>query len=293
MGEPVLIQEEFGYLWCSSGHRQCWSDEIGQGGELAFVRIDFRAVIDNVNHGGPVFKLQEARVGGMILKICFEKKFPVDGNMVYVVLVLMSYLVSSRVVFLVLCCFYSRLLTFQGYSRIYLLVMLTTLLCFVEFHILVIGHLWQHHWMMIWLWTVIGPVGGRIQAREGCRCQARQGGCLFLVLVLVLSYLSPPLSSDLVIDGSVVEMVSEWKILGIIPDSKLAFEKQVRAIAASASRRVGILRKTMSIFRDLAVLAKYFWAFILSVLEYCSSVLCRLPLLTYCCLIGLLAELAS
>ena len=57
-----------------------------------------------------------------------------------------------------------------------------------------------------------------------------------------------PLFPDLLIDGSVVEMVSELKILGVIIDSKLSFEKQVRAIAASASMRVGILRKTMSVF---------------------------------------------
>ena len=50
-----------------------------------------------------------------------------------------------------------------------------------------------------------------------------------------------PLFPDLLIDGSVVEMVSELKILGVIIDSKLSFEKQVRAIAASASMRVGIL----------------------------------------------------
>ena len=81
-----------------------------------------------------------------------------------------------------------------------------------------------------------------------------------------------PLFPDLVIDGSVVEMVSELKILGVILDSKLMFEKQVRAIAATASRRVGILRKTMSVFRDVAIVAKCFWAFILPVLEYCSPV---------------------
>ena len=51
-----------------------------------------------------------------------------------------------------------------------------------------------------------------------------------------------PLFPDLLIDGSVVEMVSELKILGVIIDSKLSFEKQVRAIAASAWMRVGILR---------------------------------------------------
>ena len=78
-----------------------------------------------------------------------------------------------------------------------------------------------------------------------------------------------PLFPDLLIDGSVVEMVSELKILGVILDSKLTFEKQDRAIAASASMRAGILRKTMS---DVAVVAKCFWAFILPVLEYCSPV---------------------
>ena len=57
-----------------------------------------------------------------------------------------------------------------------------------------------------------------------------------------------PFFPDLVVDGTVVEMVSELKILGVILNSKLAFEKQVRAIAASAPRRVGILRKTMSVF---------------------------------------------
>ena len=37
---------------------------------------------------------------------------------------------------------------------------------------------------------------------------------------------------DLVVDGTAVEMVTELKILGVFLDSMLAFEKQVRAIAA-------------------------------------------------------------
>ena len=45
---------------------------------------------------------------------------------------------------------------------------------------------------------------------------------------------------------------------------------QVRTIGASALRRVGILRKTISVFGDVAVVSKCFWAFILPVLEYCS-----------------------
>ena len=76
---------------------------------------------------------------------------------VRLVQVLMSYLVCHRVVFLVHCCLCCTLLTFQG---------------FVGYHILVIGHPWQHHWMKIWLWSAIGAVGGAcwwIQVRrEGC-----------------------------------------------------------------------------------------------------------------------------
>ena len=57
---------------------------------------------------------------------------------------------------------------------------------------------------------------------------------------MLISRAAEPLFPDLVNDGTVVEMVSELKILSVIQDSKLAFEKQVRAIAASDSRMVGI-----------------------------------------------------
>ena len=43
--------------------------ELVRGGELALVQIDFSAAFDRVNHGGLVFKLREAGVGGLILKV--------------------------------------------------------------------------------------------------------------------------------------------------------------------------------------------------------------------------------
>ena len=142
--------------------------------------------------------------------------------------------------------------------------MLTTLLCFVELHILVIGHLWQqHHWIMIWLWTVIGPVGGRIQAREGRWIQARQGECLFLVLVLLNPCSLTWSSMVLLFRWSLSE--NFWVLFLTQSWPLKSKSEQLRK-----SRRVGILRKTMSILRDFAVLAKCFWAFILSVLEYSS-----------------------
>ena len=43
--------------------------ELDSGGELVLVQIDFSAAFDRVNHGGLVFKLREAGVGGLILKV--------------------------------------------------------------------------------------------------------------------------------------------------------------------------------------------------------------------------------
>ena len=43
--------------------------ELDREGELALGQIDFSAAFDRVNHGGLVFKLQEAGVCGMILKL--------------------------------------------------------------------------------------------------------------------------------------------------------------------------------------------------------------------------------
>ena len=44
--------------------------ELDRRGELDLVQIDFSAAFDGVNHGGLVFKLREAGVGGLILKVC-------------------------------------------------------------------------------------------------------------------------------------------------------------------------------------------------------------------------------
>ena len=69
----------------------------------------------------------------------------------------------------------------------------------------------------------------------------------------------------LVIDGSIVE-----KIFGAILDSKLASESKSEQFFCLKEGRY--FEKTMSVFQDVAVVAKCFWAFILPVLEYCSPV---------------------
>ena len=60
-----------------------WNWTLDRGGELTLVQIDFSAAFGRVNHGGLVFKLQEAGVGGMILEVfqffCFNQRVKIDG----------------------------------------------------------------------------------------------------------------------------------------------------------------------------------------------------------------------
>ena len=237
------------------------------GGELALFQIDFSVAFDRVNLGGLVFKLQEAGVGGLILKVFQNflssrtQRVKVDGvfsSSIDVVSGVPQGSVLGPLLFLLYIADLPRLL--QNELVGYAVLWYPTLLCRIPHpcdrssvaaslndDLAVISD-WCSRWGML-----VNPSKTR-------------------VMLISRSRRVEPLFPDLLIDGSVVEMVSELKILGVILDSKLSFEKQVRAIAASASMRVGILRKTMSVFRDVTVVAKCFTAFILPVLEYCSPV---------------------
>ena len=239
--------------------------ELDRGGELALVQINFSAAFDRVNHGSLVFKLREAGVGGMILKV-FQKflssraqRVKVDGvcsSSIDVVSDVPQGSVLGPLLFLLYIADLPGLLqnVLVGYAddstlhcRIPHPRDRSSLAASLNDDLAVISD-WCSRWGML-----VNPSKTR-------------------GMLISCSRTVEPLFPDLVVDGTVVEMVSELNILGVILDSKLAFEKQVRAIAASASRRVGILRKAMSVSRDFTVVAKCFWASILPVLEYCSPV---------------------
>ena len=232
--------------------------ELDRGGELALVQIDFSAAFDRVNHGGLVFKLREPGVGGLILKVFQNflssrtQRVKVDGvfsSSIDVVSGMTQGSVLGPLLFLLYIADLPRLLQNElvGYADD------STLLCRIPHprdrssvaaslnDDLAVVSDWCSRWGML-----VNP------------CKTRG-------MLISRSRTAELLFSDLLIDGSVVEMVSET-ILGVILDSKLTFEKQVRAIAASVSMRVGILRKTMSVFRDVTVVPKCIWAFILPVL---------------------------
>ena len=59
-----------------------------------------------------------------------------------------------------------------------------------------------------------------------------------------------PIFPNLVLDGTVVERVTELKVLSVVLDLKLSFENHIRSIAASASSRLGIMRNALCFFGD-------------------------------------------
>ena len=53
-------------------------------------------------------------------------------------------------------------------------------------------------------------------------------------------------------------------------DSKLILEDHVRDIVSRVSERIGILRLVKRVFVDTSVLLRCYYAFVCSILEYCS-----------------------
>lgn len=62
------------------------------------------------------------------------------------------------------------------------------------------------------------------------------------------------------------------KVLGVVLDSKLTFKKHILSLVSSLSSKVGILRKSLKIFNDVAVAERCFFSFLLPIFEYCSPV---------------------
>ena len=87
-------------------------------------------------------------------------------------------------------------------------------------------------------------------------------------LVISRSRTLAPIFPNLVLDGSVVERVTDLKVFGIILDTKLSFESHISSIAASASSKLGIRRKALCLLGDPVLVSRCFWSFLFPVLVY-------------------------
>ena len=78
------------------------------------------------------------------------------------------------------------------------------------------------------------------------------------VLVISRSRTLAPISLNLVLDGTVVELVTDLKVLSFVLDIKLSFESHIRSTAASASSKLGIMRKAICLFDNPVLMSRCF-----------------------------------
>ena len=92
--------------------------------------------------------------------------------------------------------------------------------------------------------------------------------------VLVVSYRSRtgnPRHGDLILSRASISDSPNLDILGVEFDSRLTFEDHVRGIVSCVSQRIIILC-WKCVFMDTSVLLRFYYAFVLPLLEYCSQV---------------------
>ena len=71
-----------------------------------------------------------------------------------------------------------------------------------------------------------------------------------------------PIFPNWLLYGTVVERVTELKVLGVVLDAKLSFEGHIRSVAASSSSKLGIMRKALCSFGDPVLVLRCFWSFL-------------------------------
>ena len=245
----------------------CHSGQVSleMGNELRIVQIDFSAAFDRVNHVGLLYKLRSAGIGGSLLSIVQgflsgrTQKVVLDG-------------VASRVVSVV-----------SGVPQGSVLGPLLFLLYTSELSSIVENTLITYADDSTLLATIPSPTDRLLVSdslnRDLCRisewCVAwgmKVNPSKTKSMVVSRSRTVLPVHPSLSFEGQLIEDESELRVLGVVLDCKLSFEPQLRAVAASASQKLGILRKAWTVYRDSSLLSKCFWSFLLPVLEYCSPV---------------------
>ena len=86
------------------------------------------------------------------------------------------------------------------------------------------------------------------------------------------SWIVNPPHGELVLSGVSICASPNLDILCVKFDTRLTFEDHVRGIVSRVSQRIGILRLVKRVFLDTSVLISCYYAFVLPIIEYCSTV---------------------
>ena len=238
---------------------------LDAGHEVRLISIDFSAAFDRVNHAGIVYKLQEVGIGGGILSVLQEyltnrsQTVLVDGQ-------------SSRRVDVVSGVPQGSVLgplMYNIYTRDLSNLFENTFFAYADDSTLVAVIPSPRDRLSV-AWSLI---------RDLIKLQA---WCIAWGMMLNLSKTKAMLMSrsrtllpahpDISIGNVVLENVIELRILGMILDAKLTFERHLGSVLTSAAQKIGILRQAWSIYRDVSVISRCFWTLILPILEYCSPI---------------------
>ena len=75
---------------------------------------------------------------------------------------------------------------------------------------------------------------------------------------------------DLLVGSTFLNSCDSFKIPGVIFESQFTFERHIHSISSLVAKKVNLLKKSFSVFRDHDILLKCFNSFILPCLEHCS-----------------------
>ena len=238
---------------------------LDAGHEVRLIAIDFSAAFDRVNHAGIIFKLQEVGIGGTMLDILREyltnrsQTVVIDGQPSRRVEVVSGVPQGSVLGPLMFNIYTGELATlFENTFIAYaddsnLVAIIRSPKHRVEVALSLIRDLVKlHAWCVAW-----GMLLNLLKTKT---------------MLISRSRAEHPAHPDISINNTILENVSELKILGLTLDSKLTYEKHVQTAVAAAAQKLGILRLAWSIYHDESVVSRCFWGLILPILEYCSPV---------------------
>ena len=244
---------------------------LEDGGELFLVQVDFSAIFDRLNHTGLLHKLRSVGVGGSVLNIIEHflanrtQRVVIDGVARISVPVISGVpqgSVLGPLLFLVYTSELSEILenTLVTYADN------STLLATVPSPAerLNIGESLNRDLTRISEWCMrLGMLVNAIKIKA---------------MVVSRTLTALPRFPPLLLDGRVLACEDMLRILGVNVDCKLTFESHLRAVAASAAQKLGIMRRAWSVFRDVDLIRRCFLEFYfasLGVLFSCLGIGCR------------------